>query len=86
MDWSKLDAALAAELAESPEASGRYAVFVHLAGQVQPPRLAELGLDVAGEGRVRTATVSWTDVDRLSEQADVHHIALSRRLGLPGRT
>jgi len=80
MDWSKVDAGLAAALADDPPAPPM-AVFLHLTEPVEPERIEELGVDAAGEGLVRTATVSPEDVDRLSEQAWVSQLRLSRSLG-----
>ena len=83
MDWSKLDAGLAGALA-GEEAPRRYAVFVHLADDVAPEVLAQLGVEASGEGRVRTATVSWADVDRLSDQEWVSQLRMSTTLNLAG--
>ena len=85
MDWSKVDAALAGALAEGA-AADRYVVFVHLdpAADLKPP--AERPGAPAGDGPVRTATVSAAEVDQLSERADVRHLRLSRTLDLQGPT
>lgn len=79
MDWSKVDAALAAALAD--DGGQRCTVLVHLTADVEPDLLKALGVSAAGEGLVRTATVSPTEVERLSDQPWVSLLRLSRRLG-----
>ncbi len=81
MDWSKLDASLAGALADE-QAHRKYSVFVHLTVDVGPDVLAELGVEASGNGRVRTATVSADDVDRLSEQEWVSQLRMSTSLNL----
>jgi len=76
MDWSKVDAALAGALADD-DGSHRHAVFVHLAPDAAPDAGPDLGV-----GPVRTATLSRSEIDRLSEQAWVGRVRLSRPLGL----
>ena len=83
MDWSKVDAGLAGALAD-PGTGERYVVFVHLNPSSDPEALASLPGDPVGEGAVRTATVSAEELERLSERAEVSHLALSRAVGLTG--
>jgi len=79
MDWSKVDAALAAAL-DDDDASRRHTVFIHLAPQADPRGLVALGVDPTGEGSVRTATLSAAEIGRLSDRAEVDHIRISRPL------
>ena len=81
MDWSKVDAGLAAALADA-EAGDRYVVFVHLARPVDPGVADRLPCATTGNDAVRTATVSTADVERLSDRPEVSQIRLSRALGL----
>lgn len=85
MDWSKLDAGLAAALDGPGDVDGsrRYVVFVHLGAGVPAERLADLGLEAATPSKVGTATLSAGEIDRLSEQAWVTGMRLSRSLRLP---
>ncbi len=85
MDWSKLDAGLAAAVAEDADPTRRFVVFVHLdpeGGEV----LTGAGIDAAGEGLVRTATVSALQVATLSDQDQVRRLVLSRPLRLADQT
>lgn len=85
MDWSKLDAGLAAALADG-RADDRYVVFVHLGPAADPGGLPDLPGGPEGDGSVRTATVSAVEVAQLTERAEVRQIRLSQALGLRGST
>lgn len=84
VDWSKVDAGLAAALAAEHPIS-HHAVFVHLDPGSDPDVLAELGVEVFGAGDLRTATLTAAEVDELSELACVSGLRLSRPLGLTGQ-
>jgi hypothetical protein len=76
VDWSKLDAGLAAAVAEDADPTRRFVVFVHLdpeGGGV----LTGAGIDAAGEGQVRTATLSALQVATLSDRDQVRRLVLS---------
>lgn len=81
MDWSKVDAGLAASLAEDPDPGRRFVVFVHLDPQARGI-LAASGIDAEGEGSVQTATVSALEVAGLSDRSEVRRLVLSHRLRL----
>lgn len=81
MEWSKIDAGLAAALADDEAATGRHRVFVHLAAEVDPAEvdptvLADLGVP-AGDARVRTAELTAAEIDRLSDQEWVSQLRSS---------
>jgi len=76
MDWSKVDARLAGALAAG-DASSRHTVFIHLAPGAEPELLATLGVASAGEGAVRTATLSAAEVARLSDRDEVGFLRMS---------
>ena len=85
MDWSKLDAGLAAAVAEDADPTRRFVVFVHLdpeGGGV----LTAAGVDAAGEGQVRTATLSALQVATLSDRDQVRRLVLSLPLRLADQT
>ena len=86
MDWSKIDAALAAALADVADRSVRaLPVFVRVDPSVaDPDLLAELGLEGGSEGEVRTGTVSAQGVRRLTRQPWVRRVQLSGPLDLLG--
>lgn len=86
MDWSKVDATLAAALADAgADDSCRLPVFVHLdADAADPSFLDELPLAPPGERGICTGTLSAADVDRLTEQPWVRSIGLSGPLRLLG--
>jgi len=83
MDWAKIDAALAGALADGDD-SDRYVVFVHRVPGA-PTSVGATWEVVPGEGLVSTATLSESELDRLSEQAWVGRLGLSRPLGLADR-
>lgn len=83
MDWSKVDAGLAGALTGGG-GSSRYAVFVHLTAGAGADVLAELGVEASGEGRIRTATLSASEVELLSDQDWVSRLTASTTLGLAG--
>lgn len=86
MDHRKLDAGLAAALADERRPEARLRVLVRLRRPVaerEQPLLDALGLGPA-DATVVTATLSPLEVDRASELASVHHIELARRLDLLG--
>lgn len=78
MDWSKVDAGLAAALADDDPAR-RYTVFVHLVPEADADA-EPLGVDSAGDGPVRTATLSSAEIGHLSERAGVRLLRLSAPL------
>jgi hypothetical protein len=82
VDWSKLDAALAAALAQDEERGDRHlTVFVQLDPDASPldrQSLSALGVSGAdGQSVVCTATLSHQDVGALSEQPWVRRLVLS---------
>lgn len=81
MDWSKVDAGLAAALAEDKGPARRFVVFVHLDPQAGG-RLGDAEVEAAGEGPVRTATVSAEQVAALSDQGQVRRLVLSQPMRL----
>ncbi len=81
MDWSKLDAGLAAALAEDADPTRRFVVFVHLDPE-GGGMLTGAGIDAAGEGQVRTATLSARQVATLSDRNQVRRLVLSFPLRL----
>lgn len=86
MDWSKLDAALAAAMAEEG-GSQRLDIFVHLdPGAADRQVLARFDVRGADAGEVCTATLSPTQVDELSSLPWVRRLRLSSRLRLAGES
>ncbi len=81
MDWSKLDAGLAAALTEDADHARRFVVFVHL-GPEGGGVLTGAGIDAAGEGQVRSATLSARQVAALSDRDQVRRLVLSPSLRL----
>ena len=82
MNWAKVDAALAAALADAPAGGRILRVFVHV-----DPATADAGVCARlgvgpPEGAVRTATLSAREVAELSELAWVRRLALSGRARL----
>ncbi|MEO5679657.1 MAG: hypothetical protein ABIS47_08310 [Acidimicrobiales bacterium] len=75
MDWSKLDPALAAALDEAGGPERHFVVFIHL----HPDDPAVPGV-VAGDGAVRTATVTADEVESLSHDTSVRALRLATRL------
>lgn len=84
MDWSKLDAGLAAAVAEDEDPTRLFVVFVHLDPEGDGV-LAAAGIDAAGEGQVRTATLSALQVATLSDRDQVRRLVLSLPLRLSHR-
>jgi hypothetical protein len=87
MNASRLDASLAAALAESAgDSSARFVVFVRLAraptaDERRSPPASGLSIpDDAGPQSVLTATLSPSAIDALSESSLVRSLRLSQRL------
>jgi len=81
VDWSKLDAGLAAAVAEDAGPTRRFVVFVHLDSDGDGV-LTGVGVEAAGEGQVRTATLSARQVATLSDRDQVRRLVLSPSLRL----
>ncbi len=87
-DYAKLDAALAAVLADQPAPDARVLpVFVQLTGDLPDAGRALLREIGAGEpaGNVVTATLSARQVSQLSDEPWVRYLRLSGRLRLLGQ-
>jgi hypothetical protein len=89
MDYQKMDAALAAALAEVRDPEERaLSVFIHTAHAPQDSEadfLEELGVGgVTGGRQVFTATLSPRAVEKLSDQPWLRYMKLSRRLRILG--
>jgi hypothetical protein len=85
MDYSKIDAPLGEALAESAAKNEpNLLVFVHAdrdLSQVEAAELQPLGVDQKSmKGRIATATLSPTAVDKLSHLPWVRSIKLSQKL------
>lgn len=75
MDWSKLDPALAAALGVADGPERRFVIFIHLHPDApDPPGVA------AGDGAVRTATVTAVEVESLSQSGAVRALRLATSL------
>ena len=84
MDWSKVDAALAAVLADADGGARRLPVFVHVDAEQADPSLLD-ALDMHGEGgMVRTGTVSADEVAQLTDRPWVTRVQLAGPLRLTG--
>lgn len=91
MDYQKVDAALAAAMAELQDAEEpALSVFIHTAYAPRGAEVAfleDLGVSgVTGTRQVFTATLSPRAVAELSEQPWLRYMRLSRRLRLMGGT
>ena len=89
MDYQKMDAALAAALAEVRDPEERaLSVFIHTAHAPQDAEadfLEDLGVGgVTGGRQVFTATLSPRAVEELSDQPWLRYMKLSRRLRILG--
>lgn len=83
MDWSKVDAALAAALAAADDPETCLTVFVHLDSErADPSLLVDLDLRGAPPGGVCTGTVSVRAVEELTDQPWVTRVHLSGRVRL----
>jgi hypothetical protein len=83
VDWSKVDAALASAMSDAGD-SDRFVVFVHLTGPVGSEELLRAGLQPEDQGAIRTASLTAASLERLTEEAWVRRIELSRRVGPAG--
>jgi hypothetical protein len=86
VDWSKVDATLAGALADAGDpAQRRLPVFIDVDPEgADPSVLAGFDVRLAETGQVCTATLSATEVDRLTDESWVRRVRLSERLRLLG--
>ncbi len=74
-----MDAGLAAAL-EAGDYGGRYPVLVHVVPGADPDAVAAWGVASAGQGTVRTATLSAAEVARVSDRDEVTSLRIARPL------
>ena len=81
MDYRKLEAALASELADAPRDT-THSIFVHTTAPLDANQSAELAaVGVKGQpgGQIFTATISGESLDKISELPWIKSISLAKK-------